>query len=655
VSTNLENIPGIGPKTIDKLNRLGIKQGQDLIYHFPHRYLDFRHSTDIAKVQEKQNFTLKGQITHLKNIYTKTGKNIQTATLIDKTGQINLIWFNQPYLLKTLKEGQLQAFAGAISLYQNKPCLINPVFGQYHTGKIMAIYPETAGLTSNWFRKTIQSSFSSLVSDIKEPLPTTIIHRFKLMSLPTALRQIHFPDNPQKLHQAQTRLKLAEILSLQILSYRQKQAWQKLKPQIYLKYSPQIKKQIKNLIDNLPFSLTSSQKKVWSEIRKDLLSSHQTTNRLLQGDVGSGKTIIGLLSCYLTSLNCSLSLFVVPTEILARQHFQTFKKILKNKKTPLKLLTAKSKINWEKISPNTIVIATHAAIYQKHKIKQKVALLIVDEQHKFGVKQRNFLQQARSSPHRITMTATPIPRSISLTMLGNLNLSIIKHPPKNRLPVKTFLVPTAKIPKCYRWIEEQIQLRHNQAFIVCPFIDQSDSLDQVKSAKQEFIHLSQDVFPHLKLGLIHGQTPLSQREDILKKFQKNKINILVTTPIIEVGIDIKNATIMVVQSAERFGLAQLHQLRGRVGRGDQQSYCYFFTQSENEQAINRLKFLQNHKNGLNIAKYDLANRGPGEVFSTLQHGFPSLKLSSLSDLDIINLSQDILQELIGNLGYNTQI
>ncbi|MBU3935437.1 DNA helicase RecG, partial [Patescibacteria group bacterium] len=259
------------------------------------------------------------------------------------------------------------------------------------------------------------------------------------------------------------------------------------------------------------------------------------------------------------------------------------------------------------------------------------------------------------SPHRLTMTATPIPRSISLTMLGNLNLSIIKHPPKNRLPVKTFLVPTVKIPKCYHWIEEQIQLHHSQAFIVCPFIDESDSLDQVKSAKQEFTRLSQDVFPHLKLGLIHGKTPLPQREEILKKFQKNKINILVTTPIIEVGIDIKNATIMVVQSAERFGLAQLHQLRGRVGRGDQQSYCYFFTQSENEQATNRLKFLQNHKNGLNIAKYDLANRGPGEVFSTLQHGFPSLKLSSLSDLDIINLSQDILQELIGNLGYNTQI
>ncbi|MBU3935040.1 DEAD/DEAH box helicase, partial [Patescibacteria group bacterium] len=398
MSINLENIPGIGPKTIDKLNRLGVKQGQDLIYHFPHRYLDFRHSTDIAKIQEKQNFTLKGQITQLKNIYTRTGKNIQTATLVDKTGQINLIWFNQPYLLKTLKEGQLQQFAGAVSLYQNKPCLINPVFGQYHTGKIVAIYPETAGLTSNWFRKTIQNSFPSLISDIKEPLSATIISRFKLMPLTIALRQIHFPDNPKKLHQAQTRLKLAEILNLQILSYRQKQAWQKLKPQIQLKYTSDIKKKIKNLIDGLPFSLTPSQKKVWSEIRKDLLSSCQPTNRLLQGDVGSGKTIIGLLACYLTSLNHSLSLFVVPTEILARQHFQTFKKILKNTKTPLKLLTAKSKITWEKISPNTIIIATHAAIYQKNKIKQKVALLIVDEQHKFGVKQRNFLQQTRSSP-----------------------------------------------------------------------------------------------------------------------------------------------------------------------------------------------------------------------------------------------------------------
>ena len=293
-------------------------------------------------------------------------------------------------------------------------------------------------------------------------------------------------------------------------------------------------------------------------------------------------------------------------------------------------------------------LSTHAAIYQKKQLENKIGLLIIDEQHKFGVKQRSFLSPSVNPPHTITMTATPIPRSISLTMLGNLNLSIIKKSPQHRLPIKTFLVPQSKKPACYQWIKEQIKEKKQQVFIVCPFIEVSETLSSVKSAKQEFANLSKNIFPQLKLDLIHGKTKSKDRKTIINNFKKNKTNILVTTPIIEVGIDIPNTTTIIIQSADRFGLAQLHQLRGRVGRGSQQSYCYFFTQSTNSKSQNRLKFLQNHHNGLAIAKYDLKTRGPGEVFSTLQHGFPSLKITTLSDTLIIKKGQLILKNIIQN-------
>lgn len=645
---HLQDIAGIGPKTLQKLQKINIDTPRHLLYHFPRKYIDFRHLVPISQVKEGQNVTIRGRITFIKNIYTKNHKNLQVATLKDNSGQITLVWFNQPYLLHSLKKGMVNSFAGTISSYRNQLTLITPVSGQYRTGKIIAIYPATAGLSSNWFTKTIQQSLPLLNKDTIDPIPSDIRQKHQLTPLKKALVQIHSPSTLSLLKTSQIRLKLGEILDLQIRSHLQKQQWHQLTPRFILHQSTANRQKINQLISSLPFQLTPSQIKVWQQIKKDLLSSTTPTNRLLQGDVGCGKTIVSLLACYLSHLNHHLSLFLVPTEILARQHYQTFNQVFKALSIPVKLLTGSSKTNLKKTPDSSIVISTHAAIYQKKIIEEKIGLLIIDEQHKFGVKQRSFLSTSLTPPHTITMTATPIPRTISLTMLGNLDLSVITHKPQNRPPVKTFLVPQLKEKKCYHWINQQITKHQQQAFIVCPFIHPSETLSLVKSATQEFEFLKKTIFPHLKLALIHGQTKNQDKKIIIKKFQQNKINILVTTPIIEVGINIPNATIMVIQSADRFGLASLHQLRGRVGRGPQLSFCYFFTKSQEKKTLNRLKFLQNHQDGLTISKYDLKTRGPGEVFSTLQHGFPSLKLTTLSDTKIIKKGHLILKDIIKN-------
>lgn len=644
----LSQIPGIGPKFIEKLKRLNINHPKDLLYHFPNRYIDFSTSVKIANVVENETVTITGKILDFKNIYTRTGKNLQKAVVADDTGRIELLWFNQPYLSQYLKTGEVLSFAGAVSLFQNKKTIIAPEYGPHNTGKIISIYPETSGVNSKWFRKIIQSQIQDILPAVKEYFPEKILKQNNLLNLKDSLFQVHCPTNSKILTQARNRLAIEEILSLQVRSYLSKKNWLKNVPKKKIKKGPLINKKINQLIASLPYHLTDSQNTVIDEIFTDLTNPKQVMNRLLQGDVGSGKTIVALLACYLTSLNNSLSVLIAPTEILAIQHYQNFKEILKNSQTPIFLLTSSKKVDLKNIPKNSIIISTHAIIYKKDTLRNKISLLIIDEQHKFGVKQRSFLGSSSKLPHCLTMTATPIPRTISLTLLSNLDVSTIDTLPKNRLKVKTFLVPNLKIKKCYQWIENEIKKTGCQAFIVCPFIDISESMSSVKSAIKEFDYLSKEVFSNLKLGLIHGKVKTTEREKIIKDFQENKINILVTTPIIEVGVDIPNSSIIIIQSADRFGLAQLHQLRGRVGRGRQQSYCYLFTESINSKATNRLTFLEKNHSGLKIAEYDLKTRGPGEAFSTIQHGFPSLKIANFSDTKLISFSQNILKDLINN-------
>lgn len=656
------SLPGIGPKTETKLQKLNIDSEIKLLYYFPHRYLDFSKTILISQIRENETCTITGKIIRLDNIFTRSKKNLQKIVIRDSSGQIELIFFNQSYLIKNFSVGENWSFAGTPTLYQNKLAIFSPEYGQFHTGKIIPIYPETKGLSSRWFRKIFSIHLETLLKNISDPLPKDFLKSQELSDLQSALKNIHFPTNQKILDQSRQRLAYDEIFSLLAASGLQKKDWQKLSPSLVLKNTPKDTQKIIKLIKSLPFELTSSQKEAWEELKNDLLSSAKVCNRLLCGDVGSGKTIIALLGSYLTHLNNYQSLLIAPTEILAKQHYQTFRNILPQT-VPVHLLTAHSKISTS-LEKNSIIIATHAAMFQSSRFKN-IALLIIDEQHKFGVKQRSFLNK-NLSPHTLTMSATPIPRSISLTYFGNLDLSILKSAPQKRLSVKTFLVPKNKIPDCYQWLLKDIKSRHTQAFIVCPFIKESESLKTIKAAQTEFKKL-EIIFPKLKLALIHGKTKIDARNKILKDFQENKINILVTTPIIEVGIDFPNATSIIIQSADHFGLSQLHQLRGRVGRGELQSYCYFFSEEGNLTSQKRLQFLTQNHDGFKIAEYDLKTRGPGEIFSTLQHGFPLLRLAPLSDLNFVESAQKLftvlqknypdfnLKKLIPNFSHLTKI
>jgi len=644
MTNQLQNMAGIGPKTIDKLAKLGIFTTKDLLFHFPRDYIDFSHFTTIGIAPLEENISLKVKVLNFNNIHSRRGKNIQIAKVADKSDQLTLFWLNQSYLSKTITPGKIINIAGQISIYKGQKTMFFPRISIDKTNKIIPIYPETKGITSAWFTKIISKNFESLSFFIQDPLPAKIKKTNHLPDLVDSLFKIHQPQTISDITTAKSRLSVDELLAIHLNSILQKQHWQNLKSHHQLTLSQSFTNKIKRLIKSLPFKLTHDQKQVWQEISTDLTST-KITNRLLQGDVGSGKTIIALLSAYLTHLNHKLSVIIAPTQILANQHYQTFKKLLS--KVPIVLVTADNKKNISKITNNSIVISTHSIFYHHQHIKDKVSLLIIDEQHKFGVDQRGKLLTQKYPPHTITMTATPIPRSIELTLLGNLDISTIKQMPKARLKIKSYSIPLTKQLDCYHWLAKQIKTNHSQAFVVCPFITESDKLNQVVSAQLEYKKLT-NLLPSLSIGLLHGGLKSADRQTIVTDFIQNKYHILVTTPIIEVGVDIKNANYMIINSADRFGLSQLHQLRGRIGRGSKQAYCFFFSSSLSQKTQDRLKFISKTNDCFKIAKYDLESRGPGTIFSTLQHGFPQLKLANLSNITLNQKVRLIAKDILKN-------
>lgn len=625
----LQTIPGIGPKTKKLLEKLQIYSAKDLLYHFPSRYLDFSQTKNISDLIVNDVATIKAQVISFVNLKTRRGISMQKIMVSDSSGQIQIIFFNQDYLRSTLKIGDKYSFAGTIGSFSGKLCLTSPEYGDLHTGKIVPIYPQTAGLSSKLLRKLITQTLSLYkLPDLPDPIRT----KHHLEPINDSLLNMHFPANYDKLETSQQDLAIREILELQLRSMYLKQSWDKRRVQKVLIYK---KDQEQKIISSLSFELTPSQAIAWEEIKTDIFSTKKPANRLLEGDVGSGKTVLALLCCTQALANSTTSVIVAPTEILAMQHYQKFSTSVDSK--DLLLLTGSKKAKPDN-NPK-IIITTHAIFFKDEALLQKISLVVIDEQHKFGVAQRSYFETKDTSPHILTMTATPIPRTVNLALLGHLDISTLSLPP-GRLPVKTYIVPQQKQSDCWNWVDTQISSHKSQAYVVTPLIESSEILDTLSAAQTTYTDLREKL-PNQSIALLHGKQRSAEKEKIMADFKDNKTNILVSTPVIEVGVDVPNATIMVILSPERFGLAQLHQLRGRVGRGQSQSYCYLFTNS----ALSRLQVFAKTNSGHDLAQFDLENRGAGEIFGTLQHGFATSKLAKTSDLELIKKAQKILVDL----------
>lgn len=632
----INQIPMVGPTYVKRLQKLNIYSVKDLLHHYPARYDDLATISQIKSVQPDQLVTIKAKVVTCQNIFTKNKKRLQKAVIEDKSGSMSVIWFNQIYIPNTLKEGTTVSFSGKIGWFDRKLTLISPQYEiingnqpSIHTGRLVPVYPETAGVSSKWLRSRIHWLLNSNNSKLKKDwLPAKIIKENDLISLDSALQKIHFPCNQADIDVSHQRLSFDEMFLLQLEALIRKQAWtnKKLSHQLHLD-----QEKVLELISSLPFKLTKSQNKCLKEILSDL-EKGKPMNRLLQGDVGSGKTVLAATAIYASYLNGFQSILMAPTEILANQHYKTLETVFANTNLKIKLVTASTRKT--KSSPKQkadILVGTHALLFKKID-NQNLGLLIIDEQHRFGVKQRSQLLDNSLSPHLLSMTATPIPRTIALTAYADLDLSTLDEMPPGRKPVKTWVVPTHKHLDAYHWIKKEINTHQTQAFVVCPLIEASESgvMKDIKNVTDHFKQLN-SIFSPLKLELLHGKLKAKQKDDIIQQFSKNITNLLVSTQVIEVGIDIPNATIMVIEDAERFGLAQLHQLRGRVGRSHHQSYCLLLTQSTNDQTIKRLKALETYQSGFKLAELDLKLRGSGDLYGLKQHGFLNLKLANFSD------------------------
>lgn len=630
-----------------------IKTAEDMLLHVPSRYLDFRLVSKISRTQLGETVTIRGEVASIKNIYSKRGKKMQIAEIKDSTGQIEAIWFHQPFLINTLRAGTNVSLAGKIDWFGRKKALISPEYekvligrSSVHTGRLIPIYPETAGVSSKWLRSRINDAFSKTKQNIEEHLPSSTLQKLSLPGLVNAFEVVHFPKNLEEAQKGRKRLSFDELLFIQLKSIYRKLAWQKNRVAHKLDVD---RKQIAKLTDSLPFNLTSSQKQSIEEILSDL-EKDIPMNRLLEGDVGSGKTVVAAITAFVSFLNGKQTVFMVPTQILAEQHFTTLKQIFDLFKLRVALITSAG----IKSDPGRtdIFIGTHALIHRAIDF-DNVAMVIIDEQHRFGVEQRTHLIKKSHNktyvPHVLTMTATPIPRTIALTFYGDIDLSTLDELPAGRQPIKTWVVPPQKREKAYEWIDEQIKKNKIEAFVICPLIEESEkeTMQQVRAATTEYENLKK-IFPDLKIGLLHGKQSAKLKNKVLNDFKKRKSNILVSTPVVEVGIDVPNATIMIIEAAERFGLAQLHQLRGRIGRGERKSYCLLFTESRTQKASARLSALQKTLSGFELAELDLKLRGPGEVFGTKQHGFAELKIASWQDKKLIKKAKNIADEAIKN-------
>ncbi len=651
---NIENLPNTSSITIRKFKALDINTYFDLLNYYPIRYEDYSLFTTIDKLQRGEIVTIKGKIIEATNLYTRSGIKIQKVVITDKTGKIEVNWFNQPYLIRLFKVGEVVSVAGQVKQFGQK-LTIEPKEYQIgdrsiHTGRLVPVYSEKKALSSRTIREKITLALDkNEQSKELEFLPKEIISFNNLIDENNAYLQIHFPGNLDLANKARERLGFDELFNLQLANNLDKIQWQKEKVENRFTIENGREHLLNEFMKNLPFKLTNHQNRAVREILADL-EKKVPMNRFLQGDVGSGKTVVAAVACYFSFLNGYQSIIMAPTEILASQHLQTIKNLFSRLGTiKIGLITGSNK---DKNNRYDIIVGTHALLNQKLQFS-KVGLIVIDEQHRFGVSQRAQIKDKANNPHLLTMTATPIPRTVALTLYGELDLSYIGEMPQGRLSVKTFLVSKAKRVDGYNWIKNQIKKDCAQVFIVCPLIEESlsESLKSIKAVKIEFENLKK-IFSGFRLGLLHGKIKSEEKEKIMLDLKNKQIDILVCTPVVEVGIDIPGATIMIIEGGERFGLAQLHQLRGRVGRSNVQSYCFVFMENQTEKIKNRLEFFCKNNSGKKLAEYDFKNRGAGNIFGTEQHGFVSLKIASLTDYELVNKTKKAVEYFIKKYDVN---
>ncbi len=677
LNTPISELSRVGKTTAKKLEILGIKNAQDLLYYFPFRYEDYRQIVSISQMRDGEMVTICGQVELIANKRSfKTRKVITEALISDKSGSVRVTWFNQPFISNNIKSGDVVYFSGKVKTDMLGPQMISPAYEKFkkettHTARLVPIYSVTYGLTQKQIRFLINQVIS-LADKIPDWVPKDILEKFDFVPLNAALRGIHFPVDEKDLKTSTDRLKFDELFLVQMKAELSKKERGSLQaPPILFK-----EEEIKNFVASLPFVLTKTQKIAAWEILQDI-SKSMPMNRLVSGDVGSGKTVVAAIALYDVFLNSGQGVLMAPTEILAQQHFVSLAKLFVHTNIKIALLTGslakKEKNNIiEQIRDGSVDIAvgTHALLTEGVEFR-KLGLVIVDEQHRFGVAQRKLIKEKSASkhlgqaPHFLSMTATPIPRSLALMIYGDLDVSIINELPPGRKKIITRLVEAINRDKAYQFIREQVQ-KGRQVFVICPAIEQNSEENEnatipifnnseKKSVMSEYQKLSQKIFPDLRVGYLHGKLKTKEKESAMAKFKAGDVDLLVSTSVVEVGVDIPNASVMMIEGAENFGLAQLHQFRGRVGRSTHQSYCLLFTNTFSKKALERLKFFEQTSDGFKLAEKDLEIRGPGEVYGTEQSGDMNLRLAKLTDLELVKKCREAAKMVAEDLQNHTSV
>ncbi|MCK9187252.1 MAG: ATP-dependent DNA helicase RecG [Candidatus Colwellbacteria bacterium] len=679
IDTPLKSIKGVPPGTAKKLEQAGIKTASDILWHFPVRYEDWSNPIPIKDIYPGQNVVIKAKVGKFftKRIWQKK-LSITQAELIGKTGKIKATWFNQPYIKYSFNVSDEIFASGKVTEQKGQLILLNPTYEvvgkktKGRIGSIVPIYARPKGVSSAMMQR-VASKVISLAEKMPEFIPEKILEKQHIPHISQSVAKAHLPSSIQEGAEAKKRFSFETLFLIQLLNRINKK-------QLLEMGAPKIKfdvEEVKDILLSLPFELTFSQKRSLYEILQDI-SSGKPMNRLLQGDVGSGKTVVAAIAAIITAKSNLQSAIMAPTEILASQHYSTIKKMFGKRNIRLGLMTAnsakifmgeglESEVKRSEISKMIsekkldIIIGTHSLIAKRKLASPKsgnnslfnpenIGLVVVDEQHRFGVKERSALTKnsSKKAPHFLSMSATPIPRTMAIALFGDLDISLIEELPKGRKKIATKWVSPQNRNKAYKFIEEKIN-EGRQAFIICPKIETvSDpeeiailsSWSDVKNVKEEFERLSSKIFPEIKMGMLHGKMPAKEKEKTMLSFKEGKISILVCTSVVEVGIDIPNASIMVIEDADRFGLAQLYQFKGRVGRGEHQSFCLLFSKSSSDIARNRLQALAEAKNGLELAEKDLLLRGPGELLGQSQKGLPDITMKALQDKALIKASRE---------------